>query len=195
MRGKNMIRGLSYLCKTLKGIFNRPIEMVEVGSFSGESAVIFHRELEFIKFSAVDLWKEEGHYANTNMLRIEEVFDSRTKTFGINKLKMSSVEGAKTFENASLDFVYIDADHTYECVYEDIRAWLPKIKIGGYIGGHDYGIRRWPGVKRAVKELLGNPDMTFIDNSWIIEVSGNKLSETLGWQDYITKNGIASIDS
>ena len=72
-----------------------------------------------------------------------------------------SAEAAKKFEDESLDFVYIDANHSYEFVKEDIAAWLPKVKKGGIIGGHDYD---WSdpehneefAVKKAVDEMFGD---------------------------------------
>ena len=72
-----------------------------------------------------------------------------------------SVEVAKGFEPESVDFVYIDANHSYTFVRDDIQAWLPKVKKGGIIGGHDYD---WAdkehddelAVKRAVDEAFGD---------------------------------------
>ena len=49
-----------------------------------------------------------------------------------------SVEAAAEVADGSVDFVYIDADHTYNSVKRDIDAWLPKVKPGGVIGGHDF---------------------------------------------------------
>ena len=44
------------------------------------------------------------------------------------------------FEDCSMDFIYIDADHSYEGVKYDVNAWWPKVKMGGIIGGHDYNM-------------------------------------------------------
>jgi len=59
-----------------------------------------------------------------------------------------------------LDFVFIDANHMYEPVKEDIEAWYPLIRKDGIISGHDYNgmgdKRRGWGVKRAVDERFGN---------------------------------------
>ncbi len=52
-----------------------------------------------------------------------------------------------------LDFVFIDADHSREAVYRDLDAWLPVVRKGGLVSGHDYGGRRQPGVARAVDEF------------------------------------------
>jgi hypothetical protein len=66
-----------------------------------------------------------------------------------------SAEAAMQIDDASLDCVFIDAEHTYEGVKRDIAIWLPKVRPGGWIGGHDYdNLPRFPGVRRAVDEAF-----------------------------------------
>ena len=77
----------------------------------------------------------------------------------INIKRMRSVDAAKDFEDNSLDLVFIDGDHSYECCKEDIEAWWPKLKKGGVMLGHDYGPKH-PGVIKAVKEKFGDPEET-----------------------------------
>lgn len=68
----------------------------------------------------------------------------------------TSADAASCVPDASLDMVFLDADHSYEGVRDDLAAWVAKIKPGGWIGGHDYGNREpaydFSGVKRAVDE-------------------------------------------
>lgn len=64
------------------------------------------------------------------------------------------------FANNSLDFIYIDAEHTYEAVKADITAWWNKLKQGGVIAGHDYS-DNWPGVKKAINEFTFNNHLEF----------------------------------
>ena len=73
-------------------------------------------------------------------------------------IRKNSIEAADQFEDESLDFVFIDASHEYEDVKKDIQIWLPKIKKGGILAGHDYyiGYDYFPGVKAAVNECLSN---------------------------------------
>jgi hypothetical protein len=75
--------------------------------------------------------------------------------------RMTSLEAAQDVADESLDFVFIDADHSYECCLADIKAWLPKIKPGGFISGHDYDNPDYPqfGVKRAVEEVFGEVEV------------------------------------
>jgi len=52
----------------------------------------------------------------------------------------SSIEAAEKIENESLDWVYIDAGHSKAEVSSDFEAWFPKVRKGGIISGHDYGV-------------------------------------------------------
>lgn len=68
-----------------------------------------------------------------------------------------SEEGAKQIKNASLDFVYIDGDHTFEGAQKDLQSWAPKVKAGGVVCGDDFnngsGGKKYAdtGVKGAVE--------------------------------------------
>lgn len=57
-------------------------------------------------------------------------------------VRKKSAEAAVDVPDGSLDFVYIDGNHVYEAVTEDLTLWTPKVKPGGVICGHDY--RRFP---------------------------------------------------
>ena len=54
----------------------------------------------------------------------------------------------------SLDFIYLDAGHRYGCVRSDLRLWWPKVRVGGWFGGHDFA-PAYPGVVQAVTEKFG----------------------------------------
>lgn len=64
-----------------------------------------------------------------------------------------SPQAADVFKDEELDFVFIDANHTYESVKNDIAAWYKKVRSGGIIGGDDYATI-WPGVPQAVNEFF-----------------------------------------
>jgi len=94
-----------------------------------------------------------------------KTFSERTTPFNdrLVILKGISWEMANHVQDASLDFVFIDADHSYDAVYKDIVAWKPKVKQGGLLCGHDIHIHD---VRRAVTELLPNFKFACIDNCW-----------------------------
>lgn len=64
-------------------------------------------------------------------------------------MRMESGEAGKVIDDTSLDFVFIDADHKYEPVKRDLRIWVPKVKSGGIVAGHDW---QMDDVRLAVKE-------------------------------------------
>jgi len=81
-------------------------------------------------------------------------------------LRLSSLEAAKIFWPGFFDMVYIDANHTYEWVLDDIKAWSPLVRKGGIIAGHDYdpnSVRAKSQVKKAVDEFFGVGNFT-VDN-------------------------------
>lgn len=59
-----------------------------------------------------------------------------------------------------LDFVYVDADHDYDSVLNDLNVWWPLITDRGMIAGHDYDIERHPDVVRAVDEFAAGIERT-----------------------------------
>ncbi len=70
-------------------------------------------------------------------------------------MRRTSQEAVAAFEDGALDFVYIDANHGYKSVLDDLRAWFPKVRGGGILGGHDYDLES---VKRAVDEFVFTND-------------------------------------
>ena len=64
---------------------------------------------------------------------------------------MTSLDAAKVVQ-APLSFVFIDGDHSYASVKQDIELWTTKIASGGVVAFHDYGAKRHEGVKREIDE-------------------------------------------
>jgi predicted O-methyltransferase YrrM len=69
--------------------------------------------------------------------------------------EMLTSKAAALVPDGSLDFVFVDADHRYEAVKDDILRWRPKLREGGVMLGHDYNPPVWPGVVKAVHEIYG----------------------------------------
>lgn len=71
-------------------------------------------------------------------------------------IERSSAEAARLINDRSMDFVFLDADHSYAGVKADLAAWVPKVRPGGWICGHDYRNAMpefdFSGVDRAVNE-------------------------------------------
>lgn len=80
-------------------------------------------------------------------------------------LSMTTYEAAQAVEDGSLDFVFIDADHSYEAVRTDIAMWRSKVRPGGWLGGHDYS-PKFPGVIKAVDQLYADRLQTLPGAIW-----------------------------
>jgi len=80
-------------------------------------------------------------------------------------LRMASLEAVQIFPEKYFDLVFIDADHFYEPLKQDIKNWLPLVREEGIISGHDYGSRRFPGCMKAVDECFGKDDVIPYDCS------------------------------
>jgi len=168
-----LVQGLIDLCEYIDHNSDVPIgqmQMAEIGCFTGEGSEIFAQY--FDKVHCVDIWSKDFYIESD--WNNKEVFHWRMDRFGKEKYQawhMPSLLAVNHFPNGSLDFVYVDAMHWYQDVLDDCKAWMPKVKKGGFIGGHDF-IVEWqhpegPGVIQAITELFGQPDKTFQDWSWI----------------------------
>ena len=150
---------------------------VEIGAWLGKSTSFMAVEIinsnKKIKFDVIDTWEGSSNEINSthsivNTKNIYEIFLSNVNDVlpYINPIKMTSEEASKIYKNESLDFIFIDANHQYEFVLNDIKSWYPKLKIGGYIGGHDYKCG-WEGVDKSVTEFFKDKTITHITNSWL----------------------------
>ena len=141
--------------------------MVEVGSLLGFSTKMFLAK--FDRVTSVDPYAagyDDQHDPNSNRLRLETARDIFRIRFldepRVTQVNEPSIAAARSFDDHSLDFVYLDGSHTYRDVLDDIRAWLPKLRPGAYMAGDDLP---WEGVKRAVEASFYAHDV--IGTQWI----------------------------
>lgn len=142
-------------------------EGVEIGVWKGEYSHFLLSHWKGRTLYSVDPWKSFIDQSYKDDMNIEQQqfdgihdgvkqllapFGSRSQI--VRKL---SSEAAPMFRDGQLDFVYIDAQHHYEAVKEDIGLWFPKVKKGGILAGHDYLDGKIDnsefGVKKAVDEF------------------------------------------
>lgn len=110
--------------------------IVEVGSYRGRSAAAWYQGIEGRgELYCVDPWNTEypeGRPADY------EIFKEQMAMMGYEPivLRMTSVMAASLFGNDSLDLVFIDGNHRE--IGLDVDTWLPKVKPGGILCGHDW---------------------------------------------------------
>lgn len=167
------------LYKSMAKKFASGSKFVEVGSWKGKSSAYLAVEIinsnKNISLDCVDTWmgsNENAHinddYVKSNTLY--ELFIKNTSSLSsvINPIRMDSISASKKYEDNSIDFVFIDANHEYIDVKNDIEAWFSKVKIGGIIAGHDY-TGSWKEVIRAVDEFFINKTILTSEGCWIHE--------------------------
>ena len=168
MRNDVQKRGLTQLCDWAKQQGARD-RAVEIGAYAGEGTVIF--AAHFGEVVAVDPWVngyDDGDLASYQA-PMETVFgewQARTAPFpNIRHIRATAADAAAHFGDGSLDFVYVDGDHRYGAVLSDLTLYLPKLKKGGVMSGHDLS---FVSVQTALREVFGErSDPTLFDgDSW-----------------------------
>ena len=145
--------------------------IVEVGAWKGASTSYLAVEAQHkkLRIDVVDTWSGSQEHKDISDIREKSLFGTfidnlRPVINLINPIRTDSVSASKMYADESLDAVFIDADHKYESVKADILAWMPKVKKGGILAGHDY-ILVHNGVIRAVDELVEYPEI--IRDCWL----------------------------
>jgi len=140
---------------------------VELGSWKGMSAAYMGVEIinsgKDIKFDCIDIWADGGYLEDGTQdlfgLDLMNKFLENVKPVGhiINAIRSDSVEASKNYADGSVDFVFIDGDHSYNGCRRDFEAWLPKMKPNGSVlAGHDYA---WcDAIKDVIRDLVGEGD-------------------------------------
>lgn len=137
---KDTVRSRDDLPKYLKSLDFKV--GVEIGVFMGEFTKLFCEQ--GLEICAIDPW--DGYDGAGRTEKVQEKQDinyKHTKELlaPYDKCKIirkTSMEALKDFENESLDFIYIDGNHKFQYIAEDLYEWYYKVKKGGVISGHDY---------------------------------------------------------
>jgi FkbM family methyltransferase len=119
---------------------------VEIGVLNGEYSKIILERWENGQLFMVDAWRHLDGYIDMNGQDDKYHHDCLIRACQNTKqwenrahiIRMDSVASANMFPDEYFDFVYIDADHSYEGVVRDMKAWWPKVKKGGLFCGDDY---------------------------------------------------------
>ena len=147
--------------------------MIEIGSYAGESTTMFAKS--FKEVIAIDPYLNDYDLSDITCqyMYLTDVYNTFLNNIdnykNISHIKKTSDEAVNKISNDFVDFVYIDGLHTYEQVKKDIANYLPKIKNGGFIGGHDYHPNH-QGVVDAINENF-KIDFLFHDTSWIFKIN------------------------
>jgi hypothetical protein len=117
---------------------------VEIGTFKGQFSKEILQNWNGTLYM-IDVWRALGneYLDNSNHTTHSTAYsETMSNISGLEDrgimIRATSEKASEIFTNNSLDFAYIDANHAYDFVVQDIKLWYPKIKPGGYLLGHDY---------------------------------------------------------
>lgn len=147
----------------------------EIGCRRGDTTgYILKNCPELIMIHAVDAWRiipkehQTDYYKKEdkrlNFPKVFSQFKANIRGFEdkVDMLRGLSWEQADNIPDNSLDFIFIDADHAYESVLKDLNAWIPKVRQGGLLSGHDIHMQS---VQDALNEVGIEYDIQ-VDNVW-----------------------------
>jgi len=115
---------------------------VEVGVKQGEYSAVLCQHNPVLRLTCVDAWQAyhgyDEHAEQAALDRFLVEAQDRLRPFDCDFLRGFSVDAAATFDDGSLDFVYLDANHEFFHVAQDLTVWAPKVRVGGILAGHDF---------------------------------------------------------
>ena len=170
--------------KFIKENLKEELVGVEIGVYEGGNATDILQNLSIKKLFLIDLYAVYDDYPEqpVPLKEAEDIARKRLaewlakhkgKVFWIKKKSADAVNDVPN----NLDFVYIDGNHDYEYVKQDIENYYLKLKAGGVLAGHDYKGRPYePGVDKAVDEFIKKKGLrlyTGKDSDWWVVKNGN----------------------
>lgn len=118
---------------------------VEIGVSAGRYSKWICQKVKGVKLYCVDPWdaydeyvEQHGDQGQVNLNNIYDRAKERLKNYNCEFIRKHSMDAVEDFEDNSLDFVFIDGNHSFEYVVNDIAQWSKKVRPGGIISGHDY---------------------------------------------------------
>ena len=144
---------------------HQPTVCVELGTWLGASAIPVALSIRRWRgvLTCVDTWSDNIYQAAQTSPWLLVSCARNLVTAGVTNARLmptTTLEAARTWTEP-IDYLYVDADHSYASVLADLRAWVPHVRPGGVITGDDYGNRSFPGVQAAWDEFEHEAGVTF----------------------------------
>lgn len=169
-------RGLVPVIKSL----GDNITGLELGVARAETAVyLLHNCPNISHYYCVDPWQPymdwNGMISNEMISAMKNTALKNLQVFGdlVEIIQENSAEANKKVKDGSLDFIFIDGDHSYEAAFYDMSTYWSKVKVGGLFAGHDAGMANVDRALVTFRAAYGiTTDVKFCDNQcwyWIKE--------------------------
>ena len=145
-----------------------------------------------LKLYCVDPWLDYPDYSTgrpewqSQLNSQYEETKKRLAPYNVNYIRKLSMDALNDIADESLDFVYIDGNHDFVYVINDIHEWSKKVKKGGCISGHDYFYHRGHGFEKIkVKEAVDSYTTVYNKDFYVIgeknSIEGHKRDKHRSW--------------
>jgi hypothetical protein len=157
--------------KIAKEHFKKDIVAVEIGVYKGENALNILKNLKVEKLYLIDPFElyddpTSKMGKDTEFLKVESIAKETLKDYE-DKIVWIKKKSKEAIEDIPLaDFIYIDGNHEYNYIKEDMALYWNKIKDKGILAGHD--ITSKEGVKKAFKEFSLNKTCKTFKDDWVV---------------------------
>jgi cephalosporin hydroxylase len=164
---------LTALTQQRRQLFDQDPEVIEVGSWTGDSAIAFAKGGAEV-INCVDHWQGCESDWTSELAKGRDIaaeFGNKTDQYRDEadpSVMFVRYDGESTeiaaldsWRRRPVDIIFIDADHSYESTRADILAWLPHLKPDGIMIGHDFQVAQFPGVTKAVEEIFTHQNKKF----------------------------------
>lgn len=159
--------------------FGKDILVAEVGTYTGFFAEQMLLNLYIKKLYCIDPYEYEKYDDSScnEMKRAKKIANRRLNHWkSVKRIFKPSMESLEEVPN-ELDLIYIDGNHLYKYVKEDIENWYKKLKVGGILSGHDINTYYNKGVVKAVLEFCNekNLELNIYKEDWWVVKSSEKI--------------------
>jgi hypothetical protein len=143
----------------------------EIGVLKGDFSEKICKGVPRVKLYCVDPWKRVGgfdDYKDESLKLAYKLTKEKLKDYDCEIIKKTSMAAVKDFDDGALDFVYLDGDHEYRSVVNDISEWIKKVRVGGIIAGHDYKRYADARVRNHVVPAVGGYASAYQIRPWFV---------------------------
>lgn len=159
----------------------------EIGVETGHYSRVLCQANPDLNLYCVDSWRAyKGYRDHVNQDKLNRFYRDairRLKPFKAKIVRKFSMDAVKDFKNETLDFVYLDANHEFQAVTNDIVEWGKKVKVGGIISGHDFESHRGPSLIH-VKEVVEGYTKAYKIAPWFLTDDNQREDETRGARSF-----------
>ncbi len=143
------------------------LTVAEIGVWKGDHARTLQNQLDIDHLYLIDSYEDYNGYADLNEPRSSHRLKHAKREARARLAEYDNItwierrsENASDHLSESLDYVYVDGNHAYEYVLNDIQTYYSLLRPGGVLAGHDFS-GEWPGVVEAVVEFSKTEGIPF----------------------------------